>query len=304
MIRDPANGLINAVDAPPLHHEILSRLGWRVTDAAEPAEVVVSATDAELVTVRSGAGAASTGPAELPALLQSWPSSGLRCAAEHVTAAALAGLSSISPYFAATTGPLTTGDWYPVATLDTDEIRLADAVDRIAGRMGVTELRVAAVDVLSGVRGAAVVARAGGARGPQVALRLDPRPPAVPPVGWDSTAAPAGPGRVARRTAGVAARRPDSGCALAPTQRRHAAALPDLGETAVGQRRLYGSRCRPRAESAPRCCAGRRAELMARAHRPRRRTPHRPRTIHRHRYELPTHHVLSVLAQPRRPVVR
>ena len=59
------------------------------------------------------------------------------------TAAALAELREVSPYFGVGTGPLNDG-WRPVRQLYDDTALLAEIVERVRSRMGGTELRVAA----------------------------------------------------------------------------------------------------------------------------------------------------------------
>ncbi len=122
------------IDAPdPLRRaldRVLSREGWR-TDGA--AEIVLSATGPDAVTVRSG-GHPGTAVAlsELPALLRGLPVAPHRCVPEPQAAAMFAELSAISPYFAVGTGVAGPGEWRPVTQLYSDPALLAGVVDNVA----------------------------------------------------------------------------------------------------------------------------------------------------------------------------
>lgn len=152
---DPASGMFTIVDGgdrrtarvdadEPLRSaltRVLSREGWGVGDSAE---IVVSAADVDAVTVRTAAGAEVTALRDLPQLLRNVPAAEHRCAPPEQVVSALAQLSTVSSYFAVSTGPIPDGDWRPVAQLYTDRTLLADAVDRVQERIGAADFRVAA----------------------------------------------------------------------------------------------------------------------------------------------------------------
>jgi iron complex transport system ATP-binding protein len=121
-------------------HRVLVREGWA---PREPAEIVVTAAEPHRITVRTGGGPLTTTLSSLPVLLRALPSVDRRCAPEAKTAALLAELSQISPYFAVGTGPLD-DDWRPVAQLYTDTALLEGIVGRVQARIGAVEQRVAA----------------------------------------------------------------------------------------------------------------------------------------------------------------
>ena len=153
---DPASGMFAfgtddgdcraaRIDAPePLRAalvRVLSRKGWEI---GEPAEIMVAATDPDLVTVRSATSTDVTPLRDLPQLLRSVPAAGHHCAPRDQVVAALAELSTVSPYFAVSTGVVEGGDWRPVAQLYTDPALLAAAVAGVGERIGAPDHRVAA----------------------------------------------------------------------------------------------------------------------------------------------------------------
>lgn len=152
---DPASGMFTIVDGgdrrtahvdadEPLRSaltRVLSREGWGVGDSAE---IVVTAADVDAVTVRTAAGAEVTPLRDLPQLLRNVPAAEHRCAPPDQVVSALAQLSTVSSYFAVSTGPIPDGEWRPVAQLYTDRTLLADAVDRVQERIGAADFRVAA----------------------------------------------------------------------------------------------------------------------------------------------------------------
>lgn len=112
---------------------VLTREGWTTVHHGS-ADIVVTATEPDAITVHTGTGSPTVALGDLPALLR-----GLETAA----AAALAQLSAISPFFAVGTGPVDDG-WRPVQQLYTDTDLLADVVAGVATRIETTEARVAA----------------------------------------------------------------------------------------------------------------------------------------------------------------
>ena len=161
------------VDAPnPLRaalEQVLARGGW-TTD--EPAEIVVSASEAGRITVRAAGFAASSTLGALPELLRGVPVSTARCAPETKTAALFAKVSDINGYFAIGTGPVDSG-WRSVAQLYTDAELLEGLVDRVQARIGAAEQPGRGVDILPRLRRAAVVDRARRVGRPPPAARLD-----------------------------------------------------------------------------------------------------------------------------------
>ncbi|GBE65704.1 hypothetical protein MFM001_21660 [Mycobacterium sp. MFM001] len=138
------------VDAPdPLRSalgRLLTREGW---GTSEPAEIVVTAPDANRITVRTAGFAVSVALSGLPALLRELPPSSHRCAPEPQTAAMLAELSTVSQYFAVGTGPVDRG-WRPVRRLYTDTELLFAIVGRVQERIDASERRVAASTLFLG----------------------------------------------------------------------------------------------------------------------------------------------------------
>ncbi|MEB3069894.1 ATP-binding cassette domain-containing protein [[Mycobacterium] vasticus] len=120
---------------------VLSREGWEV---GEPAEIIVTATDTDLVTVRSATSTAVTPLRDLPQLLRGVPAGPQRCVPQDQVVSSLAQLSTVSSYFAVSTGPIPDGDWRPVAQLYNDRELLAAAVARVGERIGAPDHRVAA----------------------------------------------------------------------------------------------------------------------------------------------------------------
>ncbi len=120
---------------------ILSREGW---DTGEPAEILVSAIDPAMVTVRAATGVTTTALRDLPPRLRSLPADGNRCAPQRQVVSALAELSGVSPYFTVSTGTVEGGGWRPVSRLYTDRALLAGAVANVRQRIGAPDLRVAA----------------------------------------------------------------------------------------------------------------------------------------------------------------
>ncbi|MDD7813274.1 ATP-binding cassette domain-containing protein [Mycobacterium sp. CSUR Q5927] len=119
---------------------VLSREGWGV---AEPAELLVSATDPDAVTLRSASAATTAALRDLPQLLRALPASPQRCAPTDQVVSALHELSTVSSYFAASTGPAPGGGWRPVTQLYTDQTLLAAAIGNVRDRIGAPDLRVA-----------------------------------------------------------------------------------------------------------------------------------------------------------------
>lgn len=120
---------------------VLSREGW-IT--GQSAEIMLSATHPDAITVRSFTGTDTIALASLAPWLRRLPSSSLRCAPAATVVSALAALSGVSSYFTATVGPIEHDGWQPVARLYTDQTLLADAVANVAWRIGAPDFRVAA----------------------------------------------------------------------------------------------------------------------------------------------------------------
>ncbi|MGV0782084.1 ATP-binding cassette domain-containing protein [Mycolicibacterium sp. XJ775] len=151
---DPASGMFTIVDdgdhrtarieaAEPLRSavtRVLSREGWRDGDSAE---IILTATDVDTIAVRTVAGAEIVALRDLPQLLRSVPAGSHCCVQADQVASALAQLSTVSSYFAVSTGQIPDGDWRPVAQLYTDEQLLAGVVERVRERIGAPDLRVA-----------------------------------------------------------------------------------------------------------------------------------------------------------------
>ncbi|OBG01262.1 ATP-binding cassette domain-containing protein [Mycolicibacter sinensis] len=133
------------VDAPePLRAaliRVLSREGW---DTGEPAEMVVTATGPDAVTLRSAASATRTTLHDLPQWLRALPATPHRCAPDDRVVSALTELATVSPYFAVSTGAVEGGGWRPVSRLYTAQTLLADVVGNVGDRIGASDLRVAA----------------------------------------------------------------------------------------------------------------------------------------------------------------
>lgn len=153
---DPASGMFAfgteggarraaRIDAPePLRAalvRVLSREGW---DTGEPAELVVTATGPDAVTLRSAASATRTVLHDLPQWLRALPATPHRCAPHDRVVSALTELATVSPYFAVSTGAVEGGGWRPVSRLYTDQTLLADVVGNVGDRIGASDLRVAA----------------------------------------------------------------------------------------------------------------------------------------------------------------
>ncbi|OBH17395.1 ATP-binding cassette domain-containing protein [Mycolicibacter sinensis] len=120
---------------------VLSREGW---DVGEPAEIMVSATAPDAVALRTAPSTTRTALRDLPQLLRSLPAEPhRRLAPQDQVVSALADLSTVSPYFAVSTGTLD-GDWRPVTRLYSDQMMLARAVGNVGQRIGASDHRVAA----------------------------------------------------------------------------------------------------------------------------------------------------------------
>lgn len=151
---DPASGMFTfvgddnertaRVDAEePLRSaltRVLSREGWGISDSAE---IVVTANDPAAVTVRTSSGSQIIALRDLPQRLRALPATPLRCASREQTLTALAELSSVSSYFAVSTGTADDADWHPVTQLYTDHELLAGAIAEVQNRVGAADLRVA-----------------------------------------------------------------------------------------------------------------------------------------------------------------
>ncbi|MEB3019834.1 ATP-binding cassette domain-containing protein [[Mycobacterium] crassicus] len=122
---------------------VLSREGWETGGPAENAEIVVTATAPEAVTLRYATGTTVSALRDLPQLLRALPVDSHRSAPQDRVVSALAELATISPYFTASVGPLEGGGWRPVAQLYTDDALLSRVVDNVGQRIGAADLRVA-----------------------------------------------------------------------------------------------------------------------------------------------------------------
>lgn len=119
---------------------VLAREGWTV---GEPAELVVTADDADRITVRASSFGASATLGTLPEMIRGIDPDTARCTPSADAAAALAELADINPYFAISTGPVDNG-WRPVQQLYSDRELLGDVVERVQARLNAAEPRVAA----------------------------------------------------------------------------------------------------------------------------------------------------------------
>lgn len=132
------------VDAEePLHSaltRVLSREGWSIGDSAE---IVLTATDPGAITLRTAGDNHVVALRDLPQRLRTLPATPHRCAPQTRTFAALAELSTVSSYFAVSTGTADDTDWRPVTQLYTDTDLLAGAVAGVQDRIGASDLRVA-----------------------------------------------------------------------------------------------------------------------------------------------------------------
>lgn len=119
---------------------VLSREGWSVGD---PAEIVLTATDPAAITLRTATGNQSIALRDLPHRLRTLPATSHRCVPPKRTIATLAELSSVSSYFAVSTGTADDAHWRPVTRLYTDPDLLAGVVAGVQDRIGASDLRVA-----------------------------------------------------------------------------------------------------------------------------------------------------------------
>lgn len=157
---DPAGGVFMVrqrggrgarVDAPdPLRsalQRVLARQGWAPRG---PAEIVVTASEPDRISVRAGGEPAeSVTLSSLPALLRRLAPTGRSCAPKARTAALLAEIAAVSPYFMVGTGPVDDG-WRPVQRLYTDAALLDGIVGRVQARIDAAEQRVAASTLFLG----------------------------------------------------------------------------------------------------------------------------------------------------------
>ncbi|ORB02707.1 ABC transporter [Mycolicibacter minnesotensis] len=120
---------------------VLSREGWEI---GESAEIVVSAADPDVITVHSADAELVSSLRDLPQRLRALATSPQRCAPPEHTITALAELSSVSSYFAVSTGLSDEADWRPVAQLYSDPELLAGTLSHVQERIGAPDLRVAA----------------------------------------------------------------------------------------------------------------------------------------------------------------
>jgi iron complex transport system ATP-binding protein len=120
---------------------VLRRAGW---STREPAEIVVTATGRDTITLQTGANPATAATLSgLPALLRGLPFTNHDCAPVAKAAEVLSELSDISPFFAIGTGPIAEDGWRPVQQLYSDTKRLDDIVGRVQARIEAAERRVA-----------------------------------------------------------------------------------------------------------------------------------------------------------------
>jgi iron complex transport system ATP-binding protein len=134
---DGDGGRSARVDAPePLGAaltRVLSRENW---NSGGPAEIVVTATNPEAITVHAGPDAITPVTfGALPELLRGLPVSTCRCVPRVQATTMLTELADISPYFAVETGPVDQDGWRPVAHLYTDPVLLADLIGRVQQRI-------------------------------------------------------------------------------------------------------------------------------------------------------------------------
>ncbi|MGV0625505.1 ATP-binding cassette domain-containing protein [Mycolicibacter minnesotensis] len=123
---------------------VLSREGWGTTASADDAaEIVLAATHPDAVTVRTATGSQVRSLRDLPQWLRARQPAPYRCSATAETLTALAELSSVSSYFAVSTGASDDVDWRTVSQLYSDRELLADAVAHVRERLGTPDLRVA-----------------------------------------------------------------------------------------------------------------------------------------------------------------
>ncbi|ORW26303.1 ABC transporter [Mycolicibacter nonchromogenicus] len=120
---------------------VLSREGWEI---GESAEIVLSASDPGTITVHSADTEQVSSLRDLPQRLRALATSPHRCAPTQQTITALAELTSVSSYFAVSTGVADKADWRPVAQLYSDPELLAGTLSHVQERIRASDLRVAA----------------------------------------------------------------------------------------------------------------------------------------------------------------
>lgn len=136
------NARIKAAD--PLHaalQRVLSREGWSL---GEPAEIILTATDSDTITLHSDVHRATPATlSTLPALLRSLPGRNRNCIPTPEVAAMLRELSDVSPFFAIGTGPIANDGWQPVQRLYTDAALLDGIIADVQARIDAPDRRVA-----------------------------------------------------------------------------------------------------------------------------------------------------------------
>ncbi|MBY0443110.1 MAG: ABC transporter ATP-binding protein, partial [Mycobacteriaceae bacterium] len=119
---------------------VLSRENWR---RGEPAEIVITATRADAITVHTGTHpAALTTLNTLPMLLRTLAVRKRTCLPAAETVAALSEVSAIGPFFTIGTGLLAEDGWLPVRRLYTDTRLLAGIIATVQDRIYTRDRRV------------------------------------------------------------------------------------------------------------------------------------------------------------------
>ncbi|MCA1007614.1 (2Fe-2S)-binding protein [Rhodococcus hoagii] len=128
---------------------LLGREGAVVVDDDRPADLLVESHDG-LAVHHAGTTLPIDGLDALPCVLRTLPHTAVTLPPRDAVTSTLATLSSLGPYFTATTGDPGPGDWRPVRDLYDDADALAAVVGHVGARIGTTEYRVAASTLFLG----------------------------------------------------------------------------------------------------------------------------------------------------------
>ncbi|WP_082129561.1 ABC transporter ATP-binding protein [Mycobacterium haemophilum] len=144
VFRGPTGRSARVEAADPLRaalQRVLSREGWSIR---EPAEIMLTATDSDTITLHTDAHSATPATlSTLPALLRSLPDSNRNCIPTAEAAAVLHELSDVGPSFAIGTGTITQDGWWPVQQLYTDTTLLDGIITSVQARSDAPDRRVA-----------------------------------------------------------------------------------------------------------------------------------------------------------------
>lgn len=179
LLRQPDGGARSArIEAPePLGaalERILAREGWAAA-GDQPAEIVVSATEAASLTVHTGPGERLTSTVgDLGARLRDLPHRDTRAVTAAQTDPVWPALARVSPYFMLHTGEPDGDGWRPVAQLYRDTAVLDALVDAVGERIAAPHRRVAASTFHLGFAARLWSIWLGAALGHGVVVDLDP----------------------------------------------------------------------------------------------------------------------------------